>query len=788
MKRIYLSLLLAAVIVAAADAELLTAVQAQGVATQFIQSRTSRQAPVQGSAAQLMLAHEALSPNGTPDYYVFNRGADGGYIVVAGDAAALPILGFADEGTFCLDSLPANARWWLGELQREVQYARQLGAAPRQMPVLSSSVSPIMKTVWNQGAPYNDKCPTYNGGSSRAVTGCVATAVAQIMKVHNWPPLGEGSVTYDCNVNGEAATTLTADFGQIPFNWDAMRNNYSFGRSTEAEKAAVADLMSAVGIATEMMYGASSGTYSIKAFNALRDYFHYDHGMTFCLRDFVPLDQWEQLIRDELDAGRPIYYAGQSDSGGHAFVIDGYNTNNYFHLNWGWGGRSDGYFAVSALNPSAMGGSGFNSGQEAIMGIQPDCGGSTVTHPIEGYMADFGVKVSSARRGREVALSMRNYTFLGEGEIDQVDFAVAVMDAAGAQQLDLLHVTTEHLQKGLTYYFSDDEPISITLPRSLSDGTYRLVAMYSLDGMATVKPFVRKADSPGYVLMTVKWGRATFGGETMPVGTPVLMSTLTPKAATMPADDVQAEVVVKSDAGIYDGSFIMQVLRKTPNGAFTTLAKTSTPVAFAHNGEQKVVAFSTKVNAAVGDTCYLALTEPVRTDTVAFVIGDWPVPLPVIIAPNDDDMVNFGYIVTNQTYVETLTIRGENISGSLSLAIAGRDADRFSVTPATITQASAVAGAKVNIKYSALALGNHEAALVISGGGLEQQVTIPLIGASFMQGDVNCDDAVDIDDANVLINIILGKQDNEWLRLTDLNGDRVVDIEDLDVLINLLLR
>ena len=789
----FLSLLFVATIVLSADAESLTPVQALVIAEQFVQSHQPLRAPSQQAADQsLSLAHEAAIA-GVPDYYVFNRGTDGGYIVVAADDAVLPVLGYSDSGTFCYDSLPDNARWWLGQLQREVQYARSIGASPRQMPMLTTSVPPIMKTVWDQGAPYNNNCPTFNGGRSRAVTGCVATAVAQIMKVHNWPPVGEGSVTYDCNVNGEPATTLSADFSQIHFSWGLMRDNYSMGRSSDAQKQAVADLMSAVGIATEMMYGASSGAHSIKAFNALRDNFRYDRGMSFRLRDFMPLDQWEQLIRDELDAGRPIYYAGQSNSGGHAFVIDGYNRDNLFHLNWGWGGRSDGYFAVSALNPSATGGAGYNSGQEAIMGIQPDQGGTTVSQPLQGYMADFGTKVGSAQLGQEVPLSMINFTFLGEGDMNMVDFAVAVMNEFGTHQEALLHVTTEETWKGYTYYFSDDEPISMTLPDTLADGTYLLKAMYSLDSMSTVHPFVRKSDSAGYVLMTVTNGNAVFDNNVAPRGYAQLVRSLAPKAVTMPADDVQAEAVVKSADGLYEGTLTMLVMRKNDFGAFETLTTTDTPVKFNHNGEQAVVSFAARIQAAEGDTCYLALANPLQPhemwcDPVPFVIGEWPIPLPAIVSPTVDERIDFGSTVTNETYIKTLKIQGENLMGNLTLAIGGSDAGRFSVTPSSIGQANALKGTTVNVKYRALALGNHEAVLIISGGGLEQAVEVPLFGAAYYRGDLNEDDTIDVEDANVLINIILKKTSDNWPKLSDMNGDGVVDIDDLSALINIMLH
>ena len=792
MKRKIVFVLLAVVTLLLADAGALSTTQARFVAEQFVQSRTLKRAPGSQSHVELSLAYEALSSGGCADYFVFNCNSDEGFIVVSGDDAALPVLGYSDSGTFSYDSLPDNARWWLGEYQRELQYARSSSCAPRRMTMLNSRVLPLVKTVWDQGSPYNDMCPTFNGGRSRAVSGCVATAVAQIMKVHNWPSVGEGSVTYDCNVNGEPATTLSADFSQIHFQWNLMRDNYNFGRSSEAQCHAVAELMSAVGIATEMMYGASSGTHSIKAFDALRDHFRYDKGMSFRLRDFMPLDEWEQLLRDELDAGRPVYYAGQSGmSGGHAFVFDGYNVDGYFHVNWGWGGRDDGYFACSALNPQSYP-EGFNSGQEAIIGIQPDRGGTTAVQPLQGYMSEFGTKVPSAPMGGEVPLSMINFTFLGEGEMNLVDFVVGVYDATGTESIALLPVTTEETWKGYTYYFSDDEPISMTLPSDMAAGDYRLRVMYSLDSMVTVHPFVRKADSAGYVKMTVSDGIATFDNQVIPVGVPEVVTPLSPKAATMPADDVQGEVLLKSAGGLYEGELTMRALRKSAGGDFETIAQATAAVAFDHNGEQKLISFNTVVNASEGDTCYLALMDPSSPDVfqsepVPFVIGEWPLPEPAVVTPEADALVDFGYIFTNETYVEIINLQAENLGSSLSLSIGGADANLFSVNPSTISQTSAMRGTKVNVKYRALALGNHKAELVISGGGMQEPVIIPLRGSAFFRGDINGDDVVDVADANLLINIIVGKATNEHPRLSDLNGDKVVDVEDVSRLINIML-
>ena len=752
-----------------------------------------RKAPSHGDVS-LRLAYQSFNSNDIADYYVFNRGVNGGFVIVSGDDCVLPVLGFADTGTFNADSIPENMQWWLEQYQREIQYARSTSAQPRRMPILNTSVAPLMKTIWDQSAPFNNLCPTYDGGRQHAVTGCVATAVAQIMKTHNWPPTGEGSTVYECNVNGEPATSLGADFSQIDFHWSDMRDNYNFGRPTEVQKNAVAVLMSAVGIAVHMHYGASSGAYSINAMKALRDYFRYDKSISFQLRDFHPLDEWEQMLRNELDTGRPIYYAGQSErSGGHAFVFDGYNKDGYFHVNWGWGGRSDGYFACTALNPSSSP-AGFNSGQEVIIGIKPDNGGTSDIQPLQGYLSFFTTKTSTAHLGEVVPLDMANYTFLGEGDLSSLDFAVNILNETDSEVLATCHVTDVELETGYTYYFGDDEPINMTLPETLPIGNYRLQAVYSLDRMATTTPFVRPADSGGYVMMKVKEnGVVLFNEATPPEGHLEVVRDLEPEAISMPADDIKASVVVKSVGGFYDGQLQVDILTKT-NDEYQVIGQAQGEVSIHHVGEQKSINFATQVSAATGDTCYIALIDPNDSSIylgspTPFVIGEWPAPVPVFTTPTDGFQMDFGNTLLGTTKVNTFVLTGEKLVSNVQLTISGENAAFFRVSPTTIPSGNVMNGTKVNVTYSAIENGSHEAMINITGGGVETPLNIPLYGFTYSRGDVNGDGKVDVEDVNAIINIILElKNQNDYPGNADLNGDGKVDVEDANIVIGMILN
>jgi len=348
-----------------------------------------------GVAAQPRLAYTSRKA-GKACFYVFNRGTDAGFVIVGADGAAEEILGYSDNGTFDFDRIPDNLRWWLSQYEAQINAAMEAGATAesraqtqqlRSLRASKANIAPLVQTTWNQDAPYNDMCPTIGGNP--CFTGCVATAMAQIMKYHEYPAQGTGSHSYTWNNEAEGVTVGgEADFGATTYDWANMRDSYLPNEyQTEAQKKAIATLMYHCGVSLEMQYGTyASGAYDANVPNALTTYFGYDKAMSLLYRTYYTDEEWEQLVYDELSARRPVYYSGQTDEpAGHAFVCDGYkSSDNTFHFNWGWGGYCDGYYTVTgskALNP---GGSGIGGGEEGkgyiynqviITGIQPDKGG-----------------------------------------------------------------------------------------------------------------------------------------------------------------------------------------------------------------------------------------------------------------------------------------------------------------------------------------------------------------------------------------------------------------------------
>lgn len=355
--------------------------QAEMLATEFAQSSVSRDGKAQW---QRVVRKGTKATDDNAPLYVFNRADGHGFVIVAGDDAAVPILGYSTEGAFSYDDMPENLRQWLvlNELYVKACAGRQ-GVA-RQATQGTPVVGPLLSDIlWGQGSPYNDLCPTYDGGTHYYV-GCVATAATQIMRYYSYPEHGNGSKTI--TVNGQ---NVTVDFGNTTYDWNNMLPTYDDVDYTAAQGNAVATLAAHFGVAVNMEYQpAGSGAHSMDVPNALREYFTYDQALTMRKRDYYSSNEWLQLIKAELDAGRPVYYAAGSETGssGHAFVCDGYDSEDYVHINWGWYGTSNGYFLVSHLDPDDLGigggTGGYNLEQEIVTGIQPPASGTVYERPL----------------------------------------------------------------------------------------------------------------------------------------------------------------------------------------------------------------------------------------------------------------------------------------------------------------------------------------------------------------------------------------------------------------------
>ncbi|MEA3467942.1 MAG: C10 family peptidase [Thermodesulfobacteriota bacterium] len=311
----------------------------------------------------------------TPAYYVFNMAPEG-WIIVAGDDIAYPVIGYSRQGSVNSDDVSPAFSEWMIEIEKQIIQAAKEEPEPlasikstwekfnvadyKVYEVMVEAVEPLLKTTWSQGKYYNNKCPVdSNGIDGHALVGCSATAVGQIMKYHNWPPKGSGSHTYSHQRYG----TLSANFGATNYSWKSIP---STGKLTSYNDA-LATLLYHVGVSFDMDYDPRGSVSKIsKIAPALFLYFKYKP-TNYSSRSYYFDSAWLAKIKNDLNAKRPIIYVGGGRLG-HAFVCDGYRTD-FFHFNWGWNGGYDGYFYINNLTPAYY---NFTYGQKAIFGIEPN--------------------------------------------------------------------------------------------------------------------------------------------------------------------------------------------------------------------------------------------------------------------------------------------------------------------------------------------------------------------------------------------------------------------------------
>ncbi|HRZ42933.1 MAG TPA: C10 family peptidase [Bacteroidales bacterium] len=345
---------------------------ASRVATGFLRAASPHLIPESGR----LTLEKTYSGSGSPAIYVFNAGT-AGFILLSAEDLVYPVLGYSGEGAFDSSDIPPALNEWIDGLVSQIALLRdkelpgdpvalEMWRALRQrsnegfsMPE-SGSVEPLITAQWNQGAMYNTYCPPDGmGPAGRALVGCVAVAMGQVCHYYRYPQTGTGSSSYNHGTYGY----LNANYGATTYRWDEMGNT-----ATGKSHLAIAEMLYHMGVSVDMNYGPNaSGAYSSDAASALRNYFGYDPSLTLVYKGSYSDIAWKNLLKSNLDAGHPMYYHGYG-SGGHAFNVDGYQNDDFFHFNWGWGGSYNGYFYLTSLTP---GGNDFSNGQGAIINFKP---------------------------------------------------------------------------------------------------------------------------------------------------------------------------------------------------------------------------------------------------------------------------------------------------------------------------------------------------------------------------------------------------------------------------------
>ncbi|MDD4214182.1 MAG: C10 family peptidase [Bacteroidales bacterium] len=344
---------------------------AKKVAENFFYAKAGFNSLPAGKSAYVV-SHE-IKITGETKYYLFNFGLNG-FVIVAYDDSNFPIIGFSVDEPFDIQNIPPALTWWLSKQSEECKYKYDNSQLQNNMDAWqyllngqnfksghSKGISPLLTCKWDQGTNYNYHCPSHpSGPGGHCYAGCVATAMAQIMYYYKFPEHGIGSYFYNHGGYGN----IGADFESTYYDWASMTNTIN-----TASKEASSILIYHCGVSVNMNYSsASSGANSQDVAQALETYFNFSPRSRYAEKDNYQNDEWNRMLIDNLEMQQPIYYSGSGPDGGHAFVFDGYLDSCYFHVNWGWGGYSNGYFYVSNLNSS---GGNFSYNQAAVLDAVP---------------------------------------------------------------------------------------------------------------------------------------------------------------------------------------------------------------------------------------------------------------------------------------------------------------------------------------------------------------------------------------------------------------------------------
>lgn len=377
----------------------------------------------------------------------------GGFVIVSNDDTNAPVVGYSEQEA----NLDAPELLWYLNAANQALLSRTASATASEN---KEPIEPLLKTLWGQDTPYNNLCPTERENANVIYpTGCVATAMAQVMYYHQYPEKGTGNITYSFQDR-----ILSADFNNTYYQWRLMTPTYKKGQYSDESALAVATLMYQCGVSIKMQYNVGgSGAFSYNAATALRKNFGYHENLQIHYRDYYTAKEWINKVYNELKVGRPIIYTGVDESnGGHCFVVDGYDQNNFVHVNWGWDGVNDGYYDIALLNPS---GNKFSQGQTMLTGVDKPT--ANIEHHSE-IVTDDNFKVTKLGSTK---LLINDGKYANLSDQDFTGLLGVVLEGNGKQYVLL---SQENKNVPNMYYLTKASSNMCLLPSDLANGSYRI--------------------------------------------------------------------------------------------------------------------------------------------------------------------------------------------------------------------------------------------------------------------------------------------------------------------------
>lgn len=613
-------------------------------------------------------------------YYVFNFGEENGFVLVSGDDRIKPILGIADKGSYIDSLLPPNYKNWMFGYQKQIQFilnrseslTKDSASVPSKFTnalsatkQYAASVSPLLDRIkWDQEYPYNRLCPIIQ--NQQTPTGCVATAMAQVMKYYKWPVQGTGSHAYK---HAALSDSLKADFGNTIYQWDSMKNTYDREAFPNASSDEVARLMYHCGVSVDMNYSPSgSGAFTTTVPLSMHRYFGYDANAQIYNRDYYTEAEWLEKIRTDLNAARPIIYGGNDVQGNaHQFICDGYNSDHLYHFNWGWNGYADGYFELSSLNvesPGIGGGSGgFSIGQDMITGIKKPTAGSAKDYQL--YLNRTS-QVSANLIPRNGLFDFTfgfynndSHTFLGQ-------IALALYKNNAYYSPIILYTNVEVK----SYYGISELTLdSLGIPLNVLNGSYQLYVAYRNNGQTNWSYMRNRVGTPSFFNVTITGTSISF---TEPDVYPSLSLTDTIRSigALYANQTARLSATVKNEGGEYN-SYLIFALESLSNGSIHYL--TNDPINIP-SGMTKTIELTSSLNFPVGHYLLHALVDkknnqfdaemdllgPSTRNSVPVQILETPTAIPVLTLT--DSLRLMEYMIPNNSEI-VLTAKVKNTGG-----------------------------------------------------------------------------------------------------------------------------
>ncbi len=702
---------------------------AQARAVQFMNSLAGTRFMASPANMKLTHAEKSVVNAKANDYYVFNM-EGGGYVIVSGDDRAEEILGYG-EGTLDMNKIPANMKWWLGMYKEQIEYlienpnvqVQKLSNSSTMLK--ASTVSPLLTSKWDQMSPYWNQCPSYGG--STCLTGCVATAMAQVMYYWKYPaelPALPAYTTRTRRISVGALSGTTVD-------WNSMTNTYSSSSSTAA-KNAVATLMRYCGQSCEMDYdnynNGGSGAYSDDQLVGMK-LFGYNSGATYVQRNNYTDAQWTAMMLEDLQAGRPILYGGDDGSAGHAFVVDGYDGSKY-HINWGWSGEDDGYFAISSFMIDSY--YDFRQNQDMQYQLYPEGSVLETYAPVMNEASNVGTTSFKAtwtdqtpsENVTDYTLYVQSYDPNNQSLLTET-FGGVTASSDGSSRIDT-SLDTYCDNAGWTgSYVYQAGGGGLKLGNSSNGGSVTTPALdLSTSGGTITVQFNAKTYNTDATVLTVSCGNAS---ETVTLTGTAADYTVTLSGVTAAAGQ---NVTIASSGSkkrwyIYSVEISTGASKLTASETGDANSRIITGITsknYTVNGLNQGGSYRFYVEANYTDGSKKA--SNVKTVTLEGTAVTTP---ELVVDPETLTMTaNVG-----ETATATFDVLGADLTGNVTLTL--NDANGvFTINPATISIANAENGATVTVTYAPTAAASHNATVTVASEGAEP-VTVTLNGTAALQ-------------------------------------------------------